>query len=465
MIGLPLHSEPSDSTCPNDSGFVLNVCTSLTPNLMGHDTVTPNSMAPALTAFPFSDAPQTPVSSSHLSSLEAMSAVETTYSNNEGFETAGVCELFRGQESMGETRVIKVLIRKPMNEDVNELSTTGLEMTGEKSVVRELVVRKQTFPIPKSQIADGFSKSTKKACSSDSGKAMWIAHPKSTYLKEGFDSANESSVILASPYISDALPQLQPRVLQGKNIPSNSSRRSCTSVREQSSLANTSSGPGLVDISFPKRPPPSRPLWCEARLPTKTDIFVNPAGIAKKQYIVHEPFVDGRSNPSWAFLLQRPMYNEIMAVKPIPPINMLPRCSDVSFGFPKTCPLEIYLTSRSKRRRFVCTAMTEPTGARAASGIRYRSQIHVRPRALNTETFKLMTGHPLIGNIAVQSEIDRTRPPTQSPSKLKMPAALKENECIYPFKLIPSPAEQRPLETSKPPPSITKISGYLDCYN
>jgi hypothetical protein len=362
--------------------------------------------------------------------------------------------------------VVKLMIRKPVNEESNGTSATLLEITGKKSVTKDLVVKRESFTVPKDQIVEMMPKSTKMESSPAHAKDLGVTHAKSMSLKEALDSVRESLAVPTPPHITASRPPLQPKVAQQRNLPPHPSHRPRTPVREQSSPHATSPKTDLVETNFPKRSWSSKPPWRDSQ----TDDKFKRTGIVKKRSIVHPQFMIGRSVPSWNFLLRRPMYREIMMVKPISQLNMQPMCSDSMPAMAKKSPLERYLAVRSAKRHLLRSAVTKYTVTRTANpairvtGLKYHNLSNIRSWTLSADTRRLMTGQPLTGKIV---EIDGSRPPpTQSLSKLRMPAALKVNEQIYPFKLIPSLAEQRPLETSTHPPlSITNCSGYLDCDN
>src|SRR5271170_5630889 len=142
-----------------------------------------------------------------------------------------------------------------------------------------------------------------------------------------------------------------------------------------------------------------------------------------------------------------------MAPKPILQSNMAPKYSDFVSGILNKSPLERYLATRSVNTPLLHSAGTPDTVTRTSSpsirvmSLKYHHPIHVRTRALSIDTRRLMTGRLSVGNIVVQSEIDRSPATIQSLPRFKMPAVLKVHEQIYPFKLVPSVAEERPLET------------------
>jgi hypothetical protein len=382
-----------------------------------------------------------------------MRVEETVYSETEEYETEYACKLVREQASTEETMVVKLMIRKPGTEEPNGTSTTCLEITGTKSVTKELVVKRQSFTtVPKNRVVERKSKSKMESSTVDA-KDLRLTHPKSMSLKEALDSVKESRGVPSRLRISASRPLSDQKVAQRRNISPHPNHRPHTPIRDQSSRHAASPKTELDYASFLKRPAPSKPLWRESQLEASTDDKFKSTEISRKRSLGHPQFTIKRPVPSWSFLLRRPMYRQIMTVSPISQLNMSPKCSDFISAIVNRCPLERYLATRSAKRRSVRPAVKKYPVTRTASpsirvtGLKYYNLIDSRSTALSADTHRLMTGPPLTGNIV---EIERRLPPTQSLSKLKMPTVLKVNQQIYPFKLIPSPAEERPLETSIP---------------
>ena len=415
---------------------------------MTHISLTPNSMAPSPLPFSLVQSSLSSTSASDISFWEAMRAEEAVYSDTEDYEMEYACKLVREQALTEETMVVKLMIRKPVNEESNGTTATLLEITGTKSVTKDLVVKSESFTVPKDQIVEMMPKSTKMESSPSHAKDLGLTPPNSMSLKEALDSVRQSPAVPTRPHITTSRPPLRPKVAQQRNIPTHPSHRPRTPVREQSSPHATSPKTDLVETSFPKRSWSSKPPWRHSQ----TDDKFKRTGILKKRSIVHPQFMIGRSVPSWNFLLRRPMYREIMTVKPISQLNLQPKCSDFMSAMAKESPLDRYLAARSAKRRFVRSAITKNTVTRTANpsirvtGLKYHNLRNIQSWTLSADTRRLMTGQPLTGRI-----VESLPPPTQSLSNFRMPAALKVNEQIYPFKLIPSPAEQRPLETSTTP--------------
>ena len=434
---------------------------------MASISLTPNSMAPS----PISKSyllEHLSTSASEAQFWEAMQADETTYSDTEDYETEYACKLVREQASTEETMVVKVMIRKPGNAQPNGTSTTLLEITGTKSMTKELVVNRQSFTVPKDQIGERTSKSTNMGFAPAHAQDSRVP-TKSMSLKEAIASMRDNLETPARPQIATARPPLQPKVVQQRNTSPRPNHRPPASAREQFSRHPESLKPDLDSPAFQKHPRLVNSDWpIPGRTPSRDDEF-KPTGILKKRSISPPQFMIGSSIPSWEFLLRRPMYLETMTVKPISQLNMSPKCSDVVSGILNKSPLERYLATRLVKRHSSHFVGTLDTVTRTSSPsilvatLTSHHLIHVPTRALSMNTRRFMTGRLSVGNMVVQSQIDRSPATTQSLSRFKMPAVLKVQEQIYPFKLVPSVAEERPLETSYFTFYITNSgSGYLD---
>ena len=128
---------------------------------MTHISLTPNSMAPNPLSSYVVQSLLSSTSASDISFWEVMRAEEPVYSDTEDYETEYACKLVRAQASTEETMVVKLMIRKPVNEESNGTSATLLEITGTKSVTKDLVVKRQSFTVLKDQIVEVMPKSTK----------------------------------------------------------------------------------------------------------------------------------------------------------------------------------------------------------------------------------------------------------------------------------------------------------------
>jgi len=430
---------------------------------MADISLTPNSMTLVPLYKALLNGPLSSIPTSDTQFWEVMRADDD--SDTEDFETEYACKMVREQESVEETMVVKLMIRKPGNEESAETSTTLLEITGTKSVTKELVVKRRCFTVRKDQIGARPSTSTNNTDAQAQTEDSRVIRTNSMSLKDAIAIMRQNSDISAPPQITPR-PPLHPKVVQQGNIISDH-------IPFGLALGQPSAS---VKLDFDSTTPPKHhrrgnPSWPNAKQPKSAGETFQPPGRFKTRFNAYQPFMVRKPHSSWNFLLRRPMYLKIMTVKPIHPLNKTPKCSEfVLSGLVNESPLERYLATRSVTKpslRFTTTSErdTRTSGpSMIVAALKRHYPINARGGALINDTRRLMTGRLSVGNSGVKSEMDASSTQTLSLSRLKMPATLKAHEEIYPFRLVPSTAERRPLETSYSLFYMTNSSGYLDSH-